>query len=293
MWLLITIIGYFLNALAAVVDKFLLAKRITNPAVYTFYITAWGLLAVVLAPWGFGWFGWQQFGVNMIGGVAFAFALLYLFKALSLNDSSRITPFIGGLSPVFVFALSYLFLGERLGQAQIIAFVLIVLGTVMVSCGGSNKKSSGGFVFAFVSALLFGVAYTLSKYVYLHQNFISGFIWMRFGVLLGTLLIILPRKNWLAIKESWHAKGGALSGLFIFGQVAGAWSFILVSYAISLASVTLVNALQGIQYVFLLLMVLVLAKWWPKALAENLKGRVLAQKIAAIGLIGAGLALLV
>lgn len=293
MWLLITIIGYFLNATAAVVDKFLLAKRISNPAVYAFYVTIWGLLAVILAPWGFGWFGWSQFCLNMVGGVAFAFALLYLFKALAKNDSSRITPFIGGLSPVFVFALSYLFLGERLGQAQITAFVLIVLGTVLVSWGGGVKKGSGGFALAILSAFLFGVAYTLSKYVYLHQNFISGFIWMRFGVFLGTLLILIPRANWQAVKEAWNAKGGALSGLFIFGQVTGALSFILVSYAISLASVTLVNALQGIQYVFLLMMVLVLAKWWPKVLSENLKGRALVQKIAAIGLIGLGLALLV
>ena len=66
--------------------------------------------------------------------------------------------------------------------------------------------------------------------------------------------------------------------LFLFGQVAGAASFILINYAISISSVTIVNALQGMQYVFLLIMVLILARWRPRILEEKLRGAVLAQK---------------
>ncbi len=293
MWLVIVVVAYFLNAIAAVVDKFLISKKISNPAVYTFYITIWGLLAMILAPWGFGWYGWGQFFANMVGGVAFAYALLFLFKALAKNDSSRITPFIGGFSPIFVLIFSFLFLGERLDASQFIAFALIVGGTILVSLSKVSKPEGNGFGLAILAAFLFGVTYTLSKYVYLHQNFISGFIWMRFGVFLGTLLILIPRGNRQAVVESWRTKDVKVGGLFLFGQAAGALGFILVSYAISLASVTLVNAMQGLQYVFLLIMVLILAKWHPKVLSENLRGRVLAQKIIAIVLVGVGLALLI
>lgn len=293
MWLPIVVIAYFLNAVAAVVDKFLISKKIPNPAVYTFYITIWGLLAVVLAPWGFGWHGWGQFFANMVGGAAFALALLCLFKALFLNDSSRITPFIGGLSPVMVLMLSFLFLGERLGWAQILAFILIVSGTVLISLGHLPGQGKNGFGLAFLSALLFAISYVISKYVYLHQNFISGFIWMRFGVFLGTLLILIPRANYQAVKESWHVKDIKVGVLFFFGQIVGALGFILISYAISLTSVTLVNALQSLQYVFLLAMVLILAKWRPQILEEKVRGKILAQKIIAIVLIGGGLYLLI
>ncbi|MDP1709666.1 MAG: hypothetical protein Q8L21_02155, partial [Candidatus Komeilibacteria bacterium] len=96
-----------------------------------------------------------------------------------------------------------------------------------------------------------------------------------------------------AVKASRQVTDAKVGGLFLFGQVAGAMSFVLVNYAISLASVTLVNALQGLQYVFLLIMVLLLAKWYPRVLSEHLKGWTLVQKIAAILLIGAGLILLV
>ncbi len=295
MWLIIVVIAYFLNALAAVVDKFLISKKIPNPAVYVFYITLLGLLGLVLAPWGFSWPGGINFGVNLLAGLSFAFALQYLFKALALGDSSRVTPFIGGLSPIFVLIFSFWLLSERLSWPQMAAFALIVVGTIVISYG-KNAKSSGKRSFigwAVLSALLFGVSYTLTKYAYLHQNFVSAFVWMRLTSFLGALLLLLRRENYLAIKASRQSTDAKVGGLFIFGQVAGALSFVLVNYAISLASVTLVNALQGLQYVFLLIMVLLLAKWYPNVLSEKLKGWILVQKIIAIILVGIGLVLLV
>ena len=107
MWLLITAVAYFLNAIAAVVDKFLISKKISNPAVYAFYISVLGLLGLILIPWGFGWIGWYNFGIVFVAGVTFTCALLHLFKGLAVNESSRITPFIGGLSPIFVFLFSF------------------------------------------------------------------------------------------------------------------------------------------------------------------------------------------
>lgn len=294
MWLLIVVSAYFLNAVAAVVDKFLIAKKIPNPAVYTFFIAALGLLGLVLIPWGFYWPGVLQFLVALLAGLTFTFALLYLFKALSLNEASRITPFIGGLSPIFVLIFSFLFLTERLGPNQLLAFFLIVAGSIVITWEKTQRKGLiKGFAFAVFSALLFGISYTLTKYVYNHQAFISGFVWMRMAAFLGALLLLFCAANRQAIRERLRGSDVKVGGLFLFGQASGALSFILVNYAISLANVSLVNALQGLQYVFLLLMVLILAKWRPRILEEKLKGRILIQKVAAILLIVAGLALLV
>ncbi|MBU2575664.1 hypothetical protein KKF64_01050, partial [Patescibacteria group bacterium] len=72
----------------------------------------------------------------------------------------------------------------------------------------------------------------------------------------------------------------------------GALGFVLVNYSISLASVSLVNAMQGAQYAFLLLMIILLAKKFPKIMSEKLTGAVLAQKIFAIILISIGIGLI-
>lgn len=294
MWLLIVVIAYFLNAIAAVVDKFLIAKKIPNPAVYTFAIVTLGLIGLVLAPWGFGWIGLAIFLVTLASGLAFAFALYALFKALTLQETSRLTPFIGGLSPLFVLLFSFWFVQERLGQSEIIAFILIVLGTILISLNLQKKKTGqGGWGWAFFSALLFGLSYASSKYIFSEAGFINGFVWLRLTTFLGGLLLLLSAANRQAVIQNFKNPETKTSGLFLFGQVAGALSFVLVSYAISLASVTLVNALQGLQYVFLLIMVLILAKWHPHVLEEKMRGTILIQKIAAIGLIGAGLFFLV
>jgi len=85
---------------------------------------------------------------------------------------------------------------------------------------------------------------------------------------------------------------GSTAALFFTGQVAGALGFFLVNYSISLASVSLVNAMQGAQYAFLLLMIILLAKKFPKIISEKMTGAVLVQKIFAIVLISVGILLI-
>lgn len=294
MWLLISIIGYFLNAVAAVVDKVLISKKISNPAVYVFFISLLGLGGFVLAPWGFSWIGCFYLVLALIAGVAFVGALLHLFKALKIAESSRVTPFIGGLSPIFVFIFSFFILGERLNFKQIIALAVIILGTVLISSGRATQKNPvKAYVFSFISALLFGLYYTLSKYLFNNLSFINGFVWLRLTTFVGALLLLVKVQNRQDIfhqnKETVRQSGF----LFFSGQAAGALSFLLINYAISLTSVTIVNALQGLQYVFLLILIAVLFKWRPGLLQEKMRGWALVQKIAAIILIGLGLFLLV
>lgn len=302
-WLLIITIAYLLNAIAAVVDKYLLSRNIPQPAVYAFFISFLGLVALVLAPFGFAVPAIGQIIIALLSGLAFTFALLYLFKALKQNDASRITPFIGGWQPLFVFILALLFLGEQLSYAEVLAFFLLIAGTVLITIDFNKKKTGracpprrrSGFGLALISAVLFAISYVLTKEVYTQQPFIAGFIWTRFGAFAGALLLLIPPANRRAILASFkkpeqqQKKTGLL---FIGGQTAGALSFLLVNYAISLASVSLVNALQGLQYVFLLAIVFFLAKFHPKVLREKMTKPVIWQKVGAIVLVGAGLAIL-
>jgi len=58
---------------------------------------------------------------------------------------------------------------------------------------------------------------------------------------------------------------------------------------VKLGSATFVNAMQGVQFVFLLGLVVLLSKKFPAILEEELTREVLLQKILAIGLIICGL----
>lgn len=293
-WFTIAIIAYLLNAIAVTIDKFLLSKKITNPAVYAIFISTLSLLALVLIPFGFNLYSLNQILIALIAGVLFTFALLYMFKALSQNEASRITPFMGGLQPIFVFILALIFLNEALGWQQITAFAVIIIGTVLISWQKSsktNKKSA--YLFAIISTLLFAVSYTINKYSFVNQDFISGFVWTRIGAFLGALMLLISAKNRYDIKSELKKPKQQAGSLFIIGQLAGALSFILINYTISISSsVALVNALQGLQYIFLLLIVFSLSWKFPKLLEEKFTLTVIFKKVIATILIIGGLFIL-
>ena len=293
-WPIITIIAYLLNAIAITIDKFLLAKKITNPAVYAIFISTLSLLALVLIPFGFHLYSLNQILIALVAGLIFTFALLYMFKALGQNEASRITPFMGGFQPIFVFILAFIFLNEILIPQQLIAFIIIILGTVIISWQNNSKATQKkAYLFAIIATLLFAISYTINKYSFTNQDFISGFVWTRIGAFIGALILLVPTKNRLDIKIELKKPKKQTSILFIFGQTAGALSFILINYAIAISSsVALVNALQGLQYVFLLIIIFSLSWKFPKLLEEKITQLIVIKKIIATALIIGGLFIL-
>ena len=143
-WLLIVVVAYFLNSIAMVIDRRLLTKTIPDALVYTFYI---GLLSVFFLPF------FLAFGVVMpaplilflsfLSGGFFILALLLMYQALSREEVSRVIPFIGSLSPVFIFLLAVFFLGEILAYEEILAFFLILSGGFLVSLKIKRHEKTG------------------------------------------------------------------------------------------------------------------------------------------------------
>ena len=61
------------------------------------------------------------------------------------------------------------------------------------------------------------------------------------------------------------------------------------NYAIALGSVVLVNALQGVQYAFLMVLGGLITVFYPKIIKEKINNVIILQKIVAITLISFGL----
>lgn len=298
-WLLITLVAYFLNAVAMVIDKTILKQKINNPFVYTFYVAALGTLFVIFAlPIAYFlsleliWPGWQQFYISLMAGGAFSIGLIFMYAILKKEDASRVVPIIGGLTPVFVVILAHLLINETLSTHQLLAFVLIIIGTFLISL---ELKRSGWQIkkiiwISIISALFFGLSYVLTKHVYNHQPFVSGFIWTRLGALLLAVLPMLYAPN---LHDLLHApKNQGLQQAkwrFLFGQSCGGASAVLIQYAISIASVSLVQALQGTQYAFVFLIALVSSYYFPHFLKEKINRSVIVQKVLAILLITLGI----
>jgi len=294
-WFLAALSGYFLYALAGTIDKILLRQRAMNrPLVFTFYISLLSVFTFVLAPFGLRWPGLAQFGLAFLVGVIFFFGLLCFYRALDNNDASQAMPIIGGLVPIFVLTLASLFLGEHLGLKQLAAFCLLVLGGFLISFkrtrhGGRALKD----VRSIILAILLNAIYLVSvKYIFEQQGFITGFIWTRVGMVAAALMVLFYPVWRRAIFSGGRQASKGLGAVLVLNKISAGIGSTLVNWAVSLGSVSLVNALQGTEYAFLLVIVIVFSKKFPRLLEEKTTWPIILQKSIAVILIGAGLAVI-
>lgn len=297
-WLPIAVVAYALHASAIILDKFLLAQKIQRPSTYAFWVAAWGLGAFVLAPFGF-FMPDNAVIVNaFVSGAAFTFALFFFYKAIQLGEASRIAPVIGGLSPIFVLILSGSFLGETLSGAEIVAFLVLTAGSVLISAthrvdGEANNGGLHNLGLAAIAAFLFGVTYVFEKAVFNETPFINGFIWTRLGGFIGALPFLVIGVSRESIFEAPRLADRATIAAFLVNKAFGAFGFFLLSFAVSLApSVSLVNAAQSVQYALVFVLALIFTRFRPAFFAEETSPLVIFEKAAGIALIAGGLALL-
>lgn len=292
-WVLIAAAGYFLLAFTGISDKFLVSKVVRQPIAYAFYTAVTGPFSMILIPFGAKFLGWQDFLVALGAGVSFIFGIYFSYSAISRSSVSRVVPIQGGLVPLFVFLFAYLILGERLTALQALGFVFLVTGAVIISVRKEHGIwTSKAFVYAAASSLFFALTSVLTKYTFDHSNFISGMVWTRIGFILPVPFILLFKKNREAIFAAPKEAGVKNVALYYSSRATATVGGFLQNYAVSLGSVSVVNALQGIQFVFLLMLTSFFSIYFPKVLKEKITAEIMLLKIIAIAIISCGLYLL-
>lgn len=294
LWLTIALVAYLFGAVTHLFDKYLLKKKESDPGVLTFYIGILGVVALILAPWGLRWVGWINFFVALLTGFIFLAAILFFFYALNKANVSKVAPLVGGLTPVFVLTLGFIFKKEGLTSWQTIAFCLIVTGSFLISLESKRGRLliKDAVFLSIFSALLFSASHLLAQTVYQQQGFINGFIYARAGGVLGALLLLFSPAIKKGVWQDYRQPRAEKATVFLAGQTCGALNFILYNYAFTLGPLALISALQGVQYVFLFLMVLLFSWKWPRVLKEKMTTPILLQKTASVILIAAGVGVL-
>lgn len=297
LWLIVAISAYFLFAVVALVDKYLLGGLMPSPKIYAFYVAALGILAVVLIPFGFLIPSTFQIFLALLAGIVHILAIFIYFNGIKNFEASRVVPVIGGLSPFFTFGLVYLFSGgkEILSFIETIAFLLLILGSIFITREKTKEISLKSLQISALAAFFFALYFVLIKFVYLEQPFISGFIWTRIGAFLVAIVFFFSKE----IREELFIKRKTFNlktwGVFLPNEVAAAGAFVLQNWAIALAGmvyVVTISALAGVQYVFVLIFAILLSLKFPKILKEEISREIIFQKALAILLIAGGLAIL-
>lgn len=307
MWLILSIIGYAILAIVAIMDKYLLSSAKVQPALYTFYSTIFVLPLLLLVPFGVNFlhtpFDWAM---AVLSGVSFAFALWAMFLGFEKSEVSHVGPLVGAATPLFVLLFSNLFLSEILTTRQFVAAGLLIVGSLIVSFEKSKQHSGWhwGMLWGVLAGVLYAVSHVSAKYIYGQYDFFSGFVWTRTTTgLIGLILLLHPTVYRSLFKSSVldKVKNKLLSArtkkdniiLVAINKILGSVAVVVIQYAVAIGSVSLVNALNGLEFAILIIFVFLLSKFWPKKFKEDYTTGEIVLEILAITVIATGLILLV
>ena len=174
-WLLVIILAYFFLAIVSLFDRYFLVGSIPNSKVYTFNIAIlWLIFCLFLIPFGVE-LKLPNIEIILLGfgsGLTRLLAILFLTKGIIKSEVSRVVPAIGGFLPIFSFLLFFLFFPrlEILNLSQIAAFILLLLGSVLIS-----RREFLNFQilkYPMAAAFLLAFSFLATKKLFLEVDFI-------------------------------------------------------------------------------------------------------------------------
>jgi len=304
LWFILAVASYAFFALSSIGDKYLLSGSLPHPVTYAFYVGLLGGLVLFLTPFlGFPVPAPGAAALALAAGAIFIGALIVYYRGVLRYEVSSIDTAIGGLLPFMTLAASVMIFPNVMpGVPQIVAFILFIGASIVATAESVRAIISRGLMNAFFAAVLFAAYFVLMKAAYLAQPFWSGFLWMRLGAL-ATALVLFTASPRLRRDAREHApsgvggRGSFLATAAVLGnQGLGAAGAVLQNIAVAVVpplALAFVNALQGVQYVFVIVFAALFSRFAPSIIHESHTRRVIIQRTLAALLILAGTVVLV
>lgn len=262
-WLTLAIAAQFLYAVSVVVDRHIVvrAQHIGKPIVYAFYVSLLSGFVLVIAPFGIvSWPSAHVVVLSLLNAGVFVAAIYFLYSALRHARASDAAPVVGAISAITTLVLAGLFLEGDVTGSFVIPVLLLAFGTALISHFHFSREA---VLYTLLSGAMFGAMAFTFKLVVNEVPFIDGFFWTRtMNVVVALGLLVVPAIRMAILKGGKHSTHGA-KALVIGNKVIGSGASVLTAFAISLGSVTVVNALSGLQFAFLYIFALLFAKNMP------------------------------
>lgn len=306
-WIILAAAGQFLNAVVAVIDKYLVSdeKALPRPFVYAFYSCiftgSWLLVFFAglipgLSNAGFPTFAniqspsLQVVGMSFLAAYTFFIALVSLYDALKSADASDVMPVIGAVAAMSSFGMSYLFFDHSLSPNFIWGITLLIAGTSLVS----QVRFTKSIVLHTVHAGIFFALHNIAmKGLFLETSFDDGFFWSRIAFFLFALSLLLVPSYYEKIASQTQKTTKKTGLLVLLAKVlAGIAAFLLLK-ATDWGEVSVVQALDALKFVFILLISLLVGRFIPKTAGENATDfKTVIRKASYVAIISVGFVIL-
>lgn len=288
MWVIFAISASLCWAMCYIIDKYVLAKWVRSPLVPMVMLGIIGLIAsiVIFSVYGFSPLPKLYIFFILGTGVIWAFQNVFYFKALKIGEVSRVVPLFH-LSPLFILVFAGIFLGEVFTPLKYLGIFLLIAGAILISAKSFTRISfDKAFWWMMLSVVGLSAYYILIKYLLNFTDYWTIFAWMRIGATIGLIPIFYLYMPELVNTVRRHGKKVivVMSTTEILNLVA----VLFITIAASIGYITLVNALSSVEPFFVLLFIIILSRFFPSILKEEISKSIIFQKIAAIVLMFVG-----
>lgn len=292
-WLFYAIVSPIIASSTNFIEKFLLEKQLEDTVTFTifmgivyifFSIPIFIFHGIILLPT-------LQMALILLAGVFNTFYLLPYFKALTLDETSRVVPLFQFV-PVFTLILSSIFLGEHLTNQQLLGFACVLFGGFLISINKFDTtiiKPRKALWLMMLSSFLYAVLAVSFKYVVVKTDFWTTFSYEILGSGIGGLLLLcIPSytKKFISYSQK-------LSKIFYIGLTLNVGLSVLFeffsAFAISMAPVALVIVIGGIQPFAVLAIGIILSIWFPHIIEEDIQKKTILLKLGSLILIFLGI----
>lgn len=278
-WILLATAGQLLNAVVAIIDKYIVTddKALPRPFVYAFYsclLTGFWLVIYVigllpgLASLGFPQFAnvqWptiQVVGMSFLAAYTFFMALVSMYEALKRAEAVNVMPVIGTVSAISSIIMTFVFLHTTLSINFIFGASVLALGTLLVSQTLPGRDSVLQVVH---SGVFFALHFISMKGLFEETSFDDGFFWSRIGLLLFTLSLLMVPAYLDKVRGQTKGTTARTGFLIISTKICAGIAAFLLLKATDWGNVAVVQALDGLKFVFILFITFFLGAALPRS----------------------------
>ncbi len=273
-WLLVALLGPLAWSIANYLDKCILSNAGVPDESSGGGLLILSSLASLVFAGGIALFGGtaalhvdsQVIGALMLSGMFEGLYILFYFFALEREATTTVIALFQ-FAPVFGLLFGYFMLGEMPNALQLLAVLLILVGTLALVTKQGERITLRGTVLGLmvVSTLFVGLYSTIFKVASVHIAFWPSVFWQYVGIgIVGVLLALgVPMHR----KQFWRmlrGRGGSTLGLTALAELMNILALLATNAAVLLAPVALVLSVSSVQPVFVLLEGFLLTAALPK-----------------------------
>lgn len=191
-WLFFALLAPAVYAIVVFVDKYILEKEVTDylgMPIYSAVIAAvFGIL--IWIGTGFPSLGLRDSILIILTGILTVFGLATYFKALSMDEASKIT-ILFQMTPVLTLIMAYFLIGDKISLQQFFGFMLILASTIGISLNQSLKKLhlSNIFFLILLTDFMWASAFVIFKFVIEANSFIKVISYEGLGMGVGGFIL--------------------------------------------------------------------------------------------------------